>query len=90
MKRLVWGGGMRIEHSLWPEWDGECETFDIHDLTGIQLLPNLEDVRFISAMAATDLAPLAELPRLKALKLPVVPRSDAVIKTLKERGVAIS
>lgn len=90
VKKLVWGGGMHIQHSIWPDWDGECETFDIKDWSGIEALPNLRDIRVVSAMVATDFTPLAGLPKLKTLKLPVVPPDDAAVKALKKRGVAVS
>ncbi len=89
VKTLRWGGGMQIQHAIWPEWDGEDDTFDLRDLKGIELLGNLEVISFVSAFAVDDLEPLAALPTLKKLALPSAYRGNVVVKQLKKRGVTL-
>lgn len=42
LTELTWHGGHDIQHRIWPEWDGENDTFDIRDLAGIEALANLQ------------------------------------------------
>jgi len=64
LTELSWEGGHTIQHAIWAQWDGEDDYYDIHDLSGIEHLVNLESV-FLACTAVKDFAPLAKLPRLK-------------------------
>lgn len=45
IERLHWeGGGMHMEHVVWPQWDGESDEFDLRTLAGIDQLVNLEEL----------------------------------------------
>jgi hypothetical protein len=45
VETLCWaGGGMSIQHLVWPQYDGESEAFSIRTLAGIELMPNLRAV----------------------------------------------
>jgi tetratricopeptide (TPR) repeat protein len=65
---LFWEGGHQVQHSIWPQWDGEDDTFDILSLTGIERLPNLEELVVPSSKLFT-LLPLAHLTRLRVVHL---------------------
>ncbi|HEY4181171.1 MAG TPA: hypothetical protein VGM90_30210 [Kofleriaceae bacterium] len=55
IERLAWsGGGMHMEHVVWPQWDGETEEFDIHTLAGIERLPNLRELQLDPQMPVPE------------------------------------
>jgi hypothetical protein len=67
-----------VIYDIWPQWDGESEEFDIHDLTGIECCPALKEIN-IDAFAGKDLSPLRKLPQLKRIFL----GSQATIRELR-------
>lgn len=50
VEKLIFDGGLEIYGLLFPGWDGEDDTFDIHSMKGIEQLPNLKSVVYISMM----------------------------------------
>jgi len=86
---LHWGGGMSVQHAIFPDWDGEDELFDIVDFRGIDALTNLRELAMISAVTAEDLAPLGALTKLEKVKLPANYKGNRTLKALKKRGVEI-
>lgn len=53
VENLTFDGGLEIYALLLPEWDGEDDTFDIHSIKGIEHLPNLKTVEYISIIDET-------------------------------------
>lgn len=45
IEELVWsGGGMELQHLVWPQFDGESDDFVIRSLGGLDALPNLRSL----------------------------------------------
>jgi hypothetical protein len=68
IETLEWGGGEATQHFVFHSWDGEDETFDVTDLTGIGACANLRQLS-LDVAALTDIAPLRELPKLEWFRL---------------------
>lgn len=71
LTRLFWDHGRApadVVHACWPGWDGECDTFDIGSLAGVERCAALEVVQ-IGSLAAVDLRPLTRLPRLREIAI---------------------
>jgi hypothetical protein len=64
VEELHWaGGGMELQHLVWPQYDGESDEFRIHALAGIDALPNLRAVYLDSTVfdpGSEELAALRE------------------------------
>lgn len=45
---LCFDGGLDVYELIDPYWDGEDECFDVHSISGIDRLPNLKEVNYIS------------------------------------------
>jgi hypothetical protein len=69
LRLIHWDGGDEIHHLIWESWDGEDETFDVHDLTGIEQCTALEQIEFTSGLSASDLTPLSSLQSLREAML---------------------
>ena len=52
---LVFDGGNEICRYIQYFWDGEDDYFDIHDISGIELCPNLASLNVISMTGAIDI-----------------------------------
>lgn len=70
--KLFWaGGGMKIQHLIWPQWSGEPQhsdeepPYDIRSLRGIEMLPNLQELKLAHCTAPSTL----ETDLLDALRL---------------------
>lgn len=48
---LVFDGGEDIYMMLYPDWDGEDDTFDVTSIGGIEKLKNLTEVEYISMIS---------------------------------------
>jgi hypothetical protein len=68
IEELDWGGGKAIQHLIVEMWDGEDDTFDIADLTGIAACRNLKSLQ-LGAARVKDIAPLRGLDRLRRFEL---------------------
>jgi Family of unknown function (DUF6892) len=45
VESLTWaGGGMALQHRVWPQFDGESDEFAIRSLAGLEALPNLRSL----------------------------------------------
>ncbi len=88
VKELVWEGGMEIQHTIWNQWDGEDEYFDIRDLSGIDQLSKLERVDVLSCCRVDDWSPLASCATLRSVAVPA-DTSSPVFDALRERGVQV-
>jgi hypothetical protein len=88
IRALVWGGGMEVQHAIWPDWDGEDESFDLVDLRGIEALTGLEELTLLSAASIADLGPLEALRSLRKVRLPSG-AEGAVVERLRARGVEV-
>lgn len=87
LNKLVFDGGNELYAQLFPYWGGEDSTFDVKSFEGIEHCGGLTEIVINSCVGAADLAPLAQLPNLKALTLQPGPaknlRALAESKSLK-------
>ncbi len=64
--------GNALHAELFPHWDGEDETFDVTDLSGIEVASGLCEVSLALGGfegRVVDVSPLAKLPHLRRLEL---------------------
>lgn len=91
IKTLVFDGGNEIYQILAPNWDGEDLQFDTKNISGIELLPNLESITAISMLDCDDLRPLLNCPKLKNAFIPeYCSKDEETIAKLREKGVEIT
>jgi hypothetical protein len=64
----LWPTDWELIFALYPQWDGEDETFDITSLVGLESCTNLE-LCHLERLDVRTLAPLAQLVRLRELNL---------------------
>lgn len=69
IKRIVWAGGMPIQHLIWNYWDGEDDAFDMASLDGIEGCTSLVMLSVRDANALRDLSPLASLTTLESISI---------------------
>jgi uncharacterized protein (TIGR02996 family) len=67
IEQLVWDAGNDVHHDVWTNWDGEDETFDVRDLTGLEACTGLKSITFIAGSQVSDWSPVAGLPRLQQI-----------------------
>ena len=48
VESLTFDGGLEVYQMIVPDWDGEDDRFDIRSIKGIEYLPNLKAVNYIS------------------------------------------
>ncbi|AVM70559.1 hypothetical protein C3V36_13150 [Lachnospiraceae bacterium oral taxon 500] len=48
VESLTFDGGLEVYQMIVPDWDGEDDRFDIRSIKGIEYLPNLKSVNYIS------------------------------------------
>ena len=65
--KLEWFAASPIISTLWETWDGEDDTFDLHDLRGIEACPNLVKLVLGETCTVTSFMPLATLRKLKTI-----------------------
>lgn len=62
VERLAWSaGGHRIQHRVWPQFDGESDEFTVRSLVGLEALPALKQL-YLSPLAAV---PASEIEALR-------------------------
>jgi len=54
---------------VWPQWDGEDDTFTVRSLAGIEAFEGLEKLLLGTDVAIDDLGPVARLSRLQEFEL---------------------
>lgn len=42
VEELAFDGSSEVYHQVFPYWDGECDTFDVHSIEDVALVPNLK------------------------------------------------
>jgi hypothetical protein len=92
LEKLAWEGGHDVQFAIWPQWDGEDDTFDVRAFDGLDLLTGCHTLTFIACESVDDLRPLLGMRALKKLRLPKRKRSDAaknVLAALTKRGVKV-
>ena len=57
---MCFDGGNKVYFILQPDWEGEDEIFNFHDISGIENLKNLKSVMHISMCQKEILMPLKE------------------------------
>jgi hypothetical protein len=62
-------GDAALATYLQPQWDGEDELFDIHDLTGLEHCTALREIILGGGEKLRSLAPLSKLTELRKLKV---------------------
>jgi len=67
IERLVWEGGAEVFQDVWGGWDGEDDTFTLHDLSGIEQLTELRSLKILYGAAITDWRPLTRAGKLEEL-----------------------
>ena len=69
LRFVGWDGGLEVFRLIWENRYAEDETFDVHDLRGIERCVGVEYVQFTSGLQAIDLSPLAKLEKLSRAML---------------------
>jgi hypothetical protein len=70
---LRWaGGGMRIQHLLWPQFDGESDALAIRSLHGVERLPGLRVLRLHAGAYQADAGETELVQRLRGRGVEIV------------------
>lgn len=67
LEELVWDGGQDVFQDVWPEWDGEDQTFSLRSLAGIEGLTSLKKLVILNGNLIADWAPLGLSSSLERL-----------------------
>lgn len=82
VEQLCWEAGNALFSAVWPRWDGECDTFSVRDLGGIEQLVNLRTFRSLYGHEVKDWSALKQLAKLETIEL----RGGAVADLSQFRG----
>lgn len=87
---LTFDGGNDIYQILAPQWNGEDDQFTIKNISGCELLPNLESFTANSMLHCDDLSPLLNCPKLRRAHIPEsLSKDDSTIQQLIKNGVEV-
>lgn len=76
LRALSWSSTSSLLFAIEDEWDGESTAYRIGSFRGIEVCAGLRSISIFYESAATDLRPLAKLPKLAELSIVGGPLED--------------